>query len=286
MRPARGREMIDFVRGVFRVSIRRICRAIPACRATYHYRSRRPEQAPLRKRIRETAETRMRYGHRRITVLLRREGWRVNVKRARRLYNLEGLQMRHKPPRRRVMAKLRVDRSDATGPNQVWAIDWMYDELFDGRRLWVLTVVDTWSRVCPVLRVCRSATSMEVIDALEQARRQYGLPATIRVDQGSQFTSKELDLWAYSNGVTLDFSRPGKPTDNAYAESFNATVRLECLGRHWFLDLDDAREKVEEWRIEYNEVRPHSAIGDRTPKSLIDRLQHETGVANGPEILI
>ena len=161
--------MIDFVR---RVSIRRACRSVPASRATYHYRSRRPEQAPLRKRIREIAETRMRYGYRRIAVLLRREGWRVNVKRVRRLYNLEGLQMRLKPPRRRVMAKPRDDRSDATGPNQVWAMDWMYEELFDDRRLWVLTVVDTWSRVCPVLRVCRSATSMEVIDALERARPQ------------------------------------------------------------------------------------------------------------------
>ena len=240
--------MIDFVRGAFGVSIRKACRAIPACRATYHYRSRRPEQAPLRKRIREIAETRMRYGYRRITVLLRREGWHVNVKRVHRLYRLEGLQMRFKPPRRRVMAKLRDDRSNATAPNQVWAMDWMHDELFDGRRLWVLTVVDTWSRVCPVLRVCRSATVMEVIDALEQARRHYGLPTTIRVDQGSQFTSKEFDLWAYANGIALDFSRPGKPTDNAYVESFNATVRLECLGRHWFLDLDDAREKIEEWR--------------------------------------
>ena len=219
MTPARGREMIDFVRGAFQVSIRKACRAVPACRATYHYRSRRPEQAPLRKRIREIAETRMRYGYRRIHVLLRREGWRVNVKRVRRLYRLEGLQMRLKPPRRRVMAKLRDDRSNATGPNQVWAMDWMNDELFDGRRLWVLTVVDTWSRICPVMRVCRSATAMEVIDALEQARQQYGLPTTIRVDQGSQFTSKELDLWAYANGITLDFSRPGKPTDNAYAES-------------------------------------------------------------------
>jgi putative transposase len=107
--------MIDFVRGAFRVSIRKACRAIPACRGTYHYRSRRPEQAPLRKRIREIAETRMRYGYRRITVLLRREGWHVNVKRVRRLYKLEGLQMRLKPPRRRVMAKLRDDRSNATG---------------------------------------------------------------------------------------------------------------------------------------------------------------------------
>src|SRR5215472_671902 len=153
-----------------------------------------------------------------------------------------------------------------------------------------LTAYDRMETVCFRslwnARDCRSATSMDVVDALEQARRQYGLPATIRVDQGSQFTSKELDLWAYSNGITLDFSRPGKPTDNAYVESFNATVRLECLGRHWFLGLDDAREKVEEWRIEYNEVRPHSAIGDRTPKSLIDRLQHDAEVANRPEILI
>jgi transposase InsO family protein len=107
-----------------------------------------------------------------------------------------------------------------------------YDEpgilSFDGRRLWVLTVVDIWSQVCPVIRVCRSATAMEVIDALEQARRQHGVPTTIRVDQGSQFTSKELDLWAYANGITLDFSRPGKPTDNASAESSNATVRLSA----------------------------------------------------------
>src|SRR5215831_3625089 len=128
---ARGREMIDFVRAAFQVSIRRACRTVPACRATYHYRSRRSEQAPLRKRIREIAETRMRYGYRRITVLLRREGWHVNVKRVHRLYRLEGLQMRLKLPRRRVMAKLRDDRSNASGPNQVWAMDWMYDELFD-----------------------------------------------------------------------------------------------------------------------------------------------------------
>lgn len=116
------------------------------------------------------------------------------MKRGQRLYCQEGLQIRLKPPRRRVMVKVRNDRSDATGPNQIWAMDWMHDELFDGRRLWVLTVVDTWSRICPVMRVCRSATAMEVIDALDEARNRFRLPRTIRVDQGSQFTSKELDL--------------------------------------------------------------------------------------------
>jgi hypothetical protein len=108
-------------------------------------------------------------------------------------------------------------------------------------------IVDTFTRVCPVMRVCRSAIPIEVIDALNEAGCNFGLPHTIRIDQGSQFTSKELDLWVYANGVTLDFSRPGKPTNNAYVESFNASVRLERLGRHWFLDLDDARAKVEDW---------------------------------------
>ena len=277
--------MIDFVRTCFQVSIRRVCRGVPSARSSYHYRSIRPDQAPLRKRIREIAQTHARYGYRRIHVVLRREGWAVNVKRVRRLYGLEGLQMRLKPPRRRVMAKLRSDRSNATGPNQVWAMDWMYDELFNGRRLWVLTVVDTWSRICPVMRVCQSATAIEVIHALDAAAQDFGLPRTIRVDQGCQFTSKELDLWAYAKGVTLDFSRPGKPTDNAYAESFNASVRLECLGQHWFMDLDDARKKVEDWRHAYNEVRPHSAIGDRTPMSLIRPPSEKSAASNGPEIL-
>jgi putative transposase len=261
--------MVDFVRTVFRVSIRRACRAVPAPRSTYHYRSRRPEQAALKQRIREIAEARVRYGYRRIWIILRREGWPINAKRVYRLYKLEGLTMRHKPPRRRVAAKIREDRCPATAPNQIWAMDWMYDQLFDGRRIWVLTMLDTWSRICPVLRVCRIATAWEVTAALDEAVRRFGKPKIIRVDQGCQFTSRELDLWAYSHGVMLDFSRPGKPTDNAYIASFNARVRAECLNQNWFLDLDDARRKVEDWRVEYNEVRPHSAIGDRPPMALL-----------------
>jgi putative transposase len=207
--------MVEHVRGVFRVSIRRACRAVPAPRSTYHYRSRRPEQAVLRKRIREIAEARPSFGYMRIHVLLRREGWPVNPKRVHRLYRLEGLQMRHKPPRRRVMAQRRDERPEVLGPNQVWAMDWIYDELFDGRRIWVLTVVDIWSRLCPVLRVCRQAKAAEVVEALRQAVERHGIPGVIRVDQGCQFTSKELDLWAYGRGVRLDFSRRGKPTREA-----------------------------------------------------------------------
>ncbi|WP_256439476.1 MULTISPECIES: integrase core domain-containing protein [Microvirga] len=161
-------------------------------------------------------------------------------------------------------------------------MDWMYDQLFDGRRIWVLTMLDTWSRICPVLRVCRIATPWEVISALDEAVRRFGKPKTIRVDQDCQFTSRELDLWAYSHGVALDFSRPGKPTDNAYIESFNARVRAECLNQNWFRDLDDARRKVEDWRVDYNEVRPHSAIGDRPPMALLHQALGAPEAVPGP----
>ncbi len=143
---------------------------------------------------------------------LRREGWMVNAKRVRRLYCPDGLQMRHKPPRRRVMAKLREGRAPATAPNGVWAMDWIYDGLFDGRRIPVLMMVDTYSRVCPALRVCRVATAAEAVSALDEAVRRHRTPARLRVDGGCQFTSKEVDLWAYGRGVVLDFSRPGKPS--------------------------------------------------------------------------
>lgn len=276
--------MVDFVRTCFRVSIRRACKAIPVRRSTYHYRSRRPEQAALRKRIREIAETRTRYGYRRIHVLLRREGWPINAKRVYRLYKLEKLQMRHKPPRRRVSAKLREDRRPATAPNECWSMDWMYDELFDGRRIWVLTIVDNFSRVSPGLWAGRQAKATDVVNALGSAVAKFGCPQRIRLDNGSQFTSKEMDLWAYANDVVLDFSRPGKPTDNAYSEAFNSRFRLECLNQHWFLDIEDARAKIEAWRQDYNTVRPHGAIGNQVPMALVrsemGRISH---TSSGPD---
>ena len=145
MKPARKRQMVDEVRAVWQVSIRRACQALPVDRSTYHYRSKRAGQAVLMKRIKEIAETRVRYGYRRIHVLLRREGWLVNPKRVCRLYREMGLQLRNKSPKRRVKAKLREDRAPATAPNQVWAIDFVHDQLFDGRKIRVLTIVDTFT---------------------------------------------------------------------------------------------------------------------------------------------
>jgi putative transposase len=265
MKPARKREMVDHVRMTWRVSIRRACRAVPVDRSTYHYRSKRAGQAPLAKRIREIAETRVRYGYRRIHVLLRREGWPVNVKRVCRLYREQGLQLRNKSPKRRVKAKLREDRSPATAANQVWAMDFVHDQLFDGRKFRVLTMVDTFTRLSPAIEVRQSFRGADVVQTLERVARELGYPQTIRLDNGPEFISRELDLWAFMHGVILDFSRPGKPTDNAFIESLNGKFRAECLNANWFLSLDEARGKCEAWRRDYNEVRPHSAIGNKVP---------------------
>jgi putative transposase len=256
---------VDYLRASYRISIRRACRAFPLERSSYHYRSRRPDQAPLRNRIREIAETRVRYGYRRIHVLLKREGWQVNAKRVYRIYTEEGLQLRNKAPKRRVSAKLREDRSSPTGPNEVWAMDFMSDQLFDGRRIRVLPLIDAFTRLSPAIEVGLRYRGADVVETLDRVIRVYGRPKTIRVDNGPEFISRELDLWAYMNGVALDFSRPGKPTDNAFIESFNGSFRAECLNASWFLSLDDARSKCEAWRVDYNVSRPHMALGNLPP---------------------
>ena len=244
------------MRREWEVSIRRACRVIEMDTSTYHYRSRRPDQASLKARIKEICATRVRYGYRRIHVLLRREGWDVNHKRTYKLYREMGLQLRNKTPKRRVKAKLRDDRHPATRPNEVWAMDFLHDQLATGTKIRVLTVVDTFSRFSPVLDARLSYRGEDVVQTLDRACSAIGYPTTIRVDQGSEFVSRDVDIWAYARGVTLDFSRPGKPTDNAFAEAFNSRVRAECMNAHWFLTLADAREKLEAWRRYYNEDRP------------------------------
>lgn len=241
---------------------------LQAHRSTYHYRAHGDAQAELKTRIKEIAETRVRYGYRRIHVLLRRKGWKVNPKRIYRLYNEMGLQLRNKTPKRRVKAKLREDRTEATQSNETWAMDFVHDQLVTGRKIRVLTIVDTYSRFSPATDPRFSYRGEDVVQTLEQVCARTGYPKSIRVDQGSEFVSRDLDLWAYQKGVTLDFSRPGKPTDNAFIESFNGKFPAECLNTHWFMSHEDACEKMEAWRRYYNEERPHSAIGNRPPITL------------------
>ena len=250
------------------MSIRKACGALRIDRSL-SYKSKRGDQAALKQRIKEICETRVRFGYRRVHVLLRREGWLVNEKRIRRLYNERGLQLRNKTPKRRVKAKLREDRVEPTHTNQVWAMDFVHDQLATGRKLRILTIVDTYSRFSPATDPRFSYRGKDVVATLERVCWEVGYPKTIRVDNGSEFISRDLDLWAYAHDMVMDFSRSGKPTDNAYIESFNGSFRAECPNTHWFMSLDDAREKLEAWRRDYNEVRPHSAIGNKPPVALM-----------------
>lgn len=250
----------------FRVSERRACRVIGVRRSSYRYRSRAQDQTALRMRLRELAAVRMRYGYRRLHVLLRREGWQVNHKRVYRLYRQEGLSLRLKARKKRVSG-LRVALTAPQAPNQQWSMDFMSDSLYNGRRFRVLTLVDNMSRESPALEVATSLPGTRVVAVLERVARTYGLPQVLQVDNGPEFVSKALDAWAYRHGVKLAFSRPGTPTDNPYIEAFNGRLRAECLDQHWFLSLEEARETLEEWRRDYNTTRPHTALGNQTPNA-------------------
>ena len=215
-------------------------------------------------RLRELAAVRVSYGYRRLYVLLRREGWRVNHKLVYRIYKEEGLEVRTKKRRKRVSA-LRVVLPAATGPNERWSMDFVSDSLHDGRRFRVLTLVDHFSRVSPAIEVGSSITGKRVVEVLERLANEYGLPRVITTDNGTEFTSRAVDEWAHRNNVKLDFIRPGKPIENAYIESFNGRLRQECLNQIWFSSLEDAKIKIEAWRIDYNEHRPHTSLGNQTP---------------------
>jgi len=234
-------------------------------RSVYRYTNRRDEQAALRMRIKDIAQTRVSYGYRRIHIMLLREGWKVNHKRVYRLYKLEGLMMRPKRPRRHVSAYRRMVRATASYPNESWSMDFMSDALYDGQKIKLLTLVDNYTRESLAIEAAWQLGGHGVVATLMQVAEETGLPKSIRIDNGPEFTSKALDQWAYLNGVELDFIRPGKPTDNALIESFNGRFREECLNESWFLSLEDAREKVEEWRQHYNRERPHGSLGNLAP---------------------
>jgi len=191
------------MQAIWRVSQRRACEVIQLDPTSYRYKSRRPDQAAIEQRIKEICETRVRYGYRRVHVTLRREGWKINHKKTRRIYNEMGLQLRKKPPKRRVKAKLRDDREVATGPHETWAMDFVHDQLATGRKIRILTVVNTFSRFSPVIDPRFSYRGTNVVETLERVCKKIGYPETIRVDQGSEFISRDLDLWAYQNDVTI-----------------------------------------------------------------------------------
>ena len=257
------------------LSQRRACSLVQVSRTVIHYHHRISDlNTRLRQRLIELSGKHRRYGHIRLYILLKREGFMVNHKRTERIYKSEGLSLRIRR-RKKFAAVVRNPLPEAIKPNERWAMDFISDSLWSGRKFRTLSVVDTYSRECLNVEADTSLPGHRVVKVLDRLADTKGLPESIRVDNGPEFISKVLDEWAYRNGVTLDFIRPGKPTENPYAESFHGRFRDECLNENYFLDLQEAKDIIESWRIEYNTFRPHSSLDYQTPEEFLKQYEQE-----------
>lgn len=262
----------------YNISINRCCGLVLLARSMFYYKGKGRGDELLRMRMREIAAVRVRYGFWRIYILLRREGFMDNHKRVYRVYCEEGLNLRSKRPRRnRSAAHRKPAEGNASSLHECWSMDFVADQLYNGNRFRALTVVDNFSRKCMAIHAGKSLKGSDVVGVMERITQQTdSLPKRIKVDNGSEFISKVLDKWAYENQVQLDFSRPGKPTDNPFIESFNGSFRDECLNANWFFSLEDAQEKFDVWRKEYNGFRPHSSLGDMSPNEYIEMNENSS----------
>lgn len=256
------------VRRVVGVSERRACRVIGQARSTQRYEARKPDKdGRLRKRLRELSRQHPRYGYRRAWALLRREGWRVNRKKVQRVWREEGLRVLRRQRKRRRLGSSEngCTRLRAEHKNHVWSYDFVMDETADGRRLKMLPVVDEYTREAHAILVERSITSKEVIELLAELFRVHGEPEYIRSDNGPEFIAEAVKKWLAVSGVRTLYIEPGSPWQNAYSESFNSRFEDELLNREIFSTLTEAKVLVEQYRLAYNQERPHSALGYRTP---------------------
>ena len=241
------------------MSERHACRMVGLGRSTHRYRARKDHDATLRMRLKELAARRMRFGYRRLTAMLLREGMPANHKRVYRLYREEGLAMRIRQ-RRRIRWNGAVVKPAASQPNERWSMDFVSDCVSRGTVIRMLTIVDDCTRECPAIEVDTSLGGLRVRRVLDRIASERGLPEAIVLDNGPEFRGRALAAWSEERGVRLEFIQPGKPAQNAYIESFNGRLRDECLNANWFTSLSDARRKVETWRLDYNQQRPHSSL--------------------------
>lgn len=266
----------------FTISERRACGLVGIARSSLRYRPGRCDDGELGERLRVLAFRWQRYGYRRLWVLLRREGCVVNHKRVYRIYRQEGLAVR-KRKRKRVAGWRGEVPSVPTRKNSRWSMDFMSDATERRGRLKVLTVVDDYTRECLAIEVDTSLPGFRVVQVLERLAKMRGLPEEILMDNGPEFTSRVLDVWAHRHGVKLRYIEPGKPTQNPYIESFNGKFRDECLNQNWLMNVIEAKQIIESWRQEYNDVRPHSSLGNVAPAEFARRVSRLHSIADQPQ---
>jgi putative transposase len=270
----------NWLREEYAASERRVCGLMGMAASSYRYQTRRCDE-PLRTRLVELAREKPRFGYRRLHVLLRRCGERVNHKRVHRVYREAGLMLRRKKRKHCVReGKPLVVRTSA---NQEGALDFVHDGVECGRTIRVLSVVDAYTRECLALEVDTSFASRRVTRVLERIVAERGQPLAIRCDNGPELTSRHFLAWAVERQIELVHIQPGKPTQNAYVESFHGRLREECLNVSWFQNLFDARRKIAAWQKDYNEERPHSSLGYQTPKEFAEQARTTSYGKDGDE---
>jgi putative transposase len=262
--PVARREAVAHLGESYRVSQRRACRVLEADRASVRYRSRRADDAAIRARLRDLAAIRRRFGYRRLHILLHREGIRMNHKKLRRLYAEERLQVRRRGGRKRALGT-RAPLSIPQGSNQRWSLDFASDALADGRRFRILAVVDDFSRECLCLVADTSLSGQRVARELDALIARRGRPVTCVSDNGTEFTSMAILRWSQQAQVQWHYIAPGKPTQNAFVESFIGRLRDELLNETIFISLAHARTELDIWKEDYNTIRPHSGLGNLPP---------------------
>jgi putative transposase len=259
---------VDHLKATYEVSLTRACGLTRLSRSSYHYQATDRHDGELRETLKELAKKRRRWGYRRLIVLLRREGYADNPKRVFRVYQEEGLQVPKR--RKRKTARWRGEKPEVPSKrNERWSLDFVSDQLANGRRIRTLNVVDDHTRECLAIEADTSLSGRRVTRVLTDLIDRHGRPERLVMDNGPEFTSQVMDNWAYEQEIKLQFIEPGKPVQNAYVESFNGKFRDECLNEHWFVDLEDARWIIEAWRVDYNQVRPHSSLGNLTPSEFV-----------------
>jgi putative transposase len=270
------KDVVVYVTAYHGYSERRACILTRQARSTQRKPSVRDPRTAMRLRMHEIAQTRIRYGYRRVHIMLKREGWSGGRNLVYRLYREEGLVLRRRRPRRRKTAVNREARHSVQGLNEAWSLDFVHDQLSNGQSFRALTIIDIYSREALAIEVGQRLRGEHVVVVLNRLVQQRGAPRYLFADNGAEFTGQLVDLWAYHHGVRIDFSRRGKPTDNAFIETFNGTLRDECLNLHWFDDLAQASALIEAWRRDYNESRPHMALDNLPPAEYATR----TGTRN------
>ena len=274
--PAGYREAASHLKAAYEMSERRACRVLGVDRTSVRYQATRPDDSVLRDRLKALAQERRRFGYRRLHVMLRREGHAVNKKRVQRIYREEKLTVRRRGGRKRAIGTRRPLEIPLVA-NQRWSLDFVSDQMTDGRRFRILTVIDNCTRECLALVADTSLSGARVVRELDAVIRQRGRPDTIVSDNGTEYTSNAVLAWADDTGVGWHYIAPGKPQQNGFNESFNGRLRDELLNETLFRSLPHARAVLEAWRRDYNERRPHSKLGWLTPQAYAEALTGQIG---------